>query len=124
MLRKKWVQVARRLKESGGGTGDRRTGETGPGAWTYAVAIGAVLVALALTCYAQSLVEGNLMLLCLAAVTVSAWYGGTGPGLVATLLAIVGTDYLFHPAISTARGSFAILTERLRPGLFAAVSIL
>ena len=90
---------------------------------TYCLSIAAVVLALTLTLYAQSIVEGNLMLLCLVAVTVSAWYGGTGPGIVATLAAIVGTDYLFGPSEFDAIPA-EILTDRLRPGLFAAVAIL
>src|SRR5688572_33148304 len=72
-----------------------------PALRTYCLSIAAVVLALTLTLYAQSIVEGNLMLLCLVAVTVSAWYGGTGPGIVATLAAIVGTTISFVRASST-----------------------
>ncbi|HUP37138.1 MAG TPA: GAF domain-containing protein [Candidatus Limnocylindria bacterium] len=57
-------------------------------------AYGAALLAvgLALTCIylAVPLAEPSQLLLLLAAVVVSSWYGGLGPGLLATAVAVVG----------------------------------
>ncbi len=96
----------------------------GPQIWKYGVAIGAVSLVLVLTVHAQPLIQGNVLLLCLAAVTVSAWFGGLGPGLLATLLAILATDYLLVPVDQAQADLVSLLTERLRPGLFASVAIL
>jgi PAS domain S-box-containing protein len=63
--------------------------------------------------------QSNALLLALAAVTVSAWYGGVGPGLLATLLTLMSVDYLI-PAIK----SFDSTVDGLRPSLFASVAIL
>lgn len=95
-----------------------------PHIWKYGVATGAVLLVLVLAVHAQPLVQGNLLLFCLAAVTASAWYGGLGSGLLTTLLTILVTDFLFVPLDQTRADVVAVLAERLRPGLFASVAIL
>jgi len=56
----------------------------------YVAALVAVGAALVCTYLVASLVEGAPLFLLLAAVVGSAWYGGLGPGLVATALALGG----------------------------------
>ncbi|HEV3350471.1 MAG TPA: DUF4118 domain-containing protein, partial [Methylomirabilota bacterium] len=53
----------------------------------YAAAVLAVAVAFACTVLTLPLSERSQLFLFLAAVVLSAWYGGSGPGLVATGLA-------------------------------------
>jgi PAS domain S-box-containing protein len=57
----------------------------------------------------------------LAAVVLSAWYGGRGPGLVAAVIGAAGTLYLFIPPVS----SFEVAPDHA-PGfaIFVAVSLL
>ena len=50
----------------------------------YGIAVASVLLALALTLHVQPLFDSTSFSLFFAAVMVSAWYGGLGPGLVAT----------------------------------------
>lgn len=66
----------------------------------YTVAVLAVAVALALKFLLTppTLVESPFVLF-FAAVTVSAWYGGLGPGLVATVLAAGGSVLFFLPPL-------------------------
>jgi PAS domain S-box-containing protein len=47
----------------------------------------------------------STLLLCIAAVMVSAWYGGQGPGLLATVLSAVIADYFFLEPIYSFFGS-------------------
>ena len=63
----------------------------------YAVAVLAVAVALACTMLALPLTERAQFFLLLAAVVLSAWYGGAGPGLLATGLSALGQIVLFEP---------------------------
>jgi signal transduction histidine kinase len=56
-----------------------------------------------------------------AAVALSAWYGGLGPGLLATGLSVLALDYFFVPPV------YALgvgLADAVRLGLFALVAIL
>jgi PAS domain S-box-containing protein len=62
----------------------------------YGVAIGSVALALALKLLIDPLiVQDTPFLLVFGAIMVSAWYGGLGPGLFATALAALITDYFF-----------------------------
>lgn len=64
----------------------------------YAVAVCATLLAMAVRSLLGPLLSGQLALLLFAsAVVVSAWYGGLGPGLVATVLGGVCGAMLFLP---------------------------
>ncbi len=90
----------------------------------YAVAVVVVGLAVVYTVHEQPLMQGNLLLLCLAAVTVSAWYGGVGPGLLAACLAIAATHFLFAPVDHSQADIGTLLADRLRPLLFASVSLL
>ena len=56
----------------------------------YAAAVLAVAVALGCTVMALPLTERSQLFLLLAAVVLSAWYGGLGPGLLATGLSSIG----------------------------------
>ena len=56
----------------------------------YGAALLAVAIAFTCTYLAVPLEERSQLFLLLAAVMVSAWYGGFGPGLVATAVAVVG----------------------------------
>ena len=56
----------------------------------------------------------------LAAVIVAAWYGGRGPGWLASAISVVGAMYLLPPA-----GSFAVHSEHVLPlSIFAALCLL
>jgi hypothetical protein len=57
----------------------------------YAFAAASVGLAFLLTRVFERALEGHVSPLFFAAVTASAWYGGLGPGLVATALAAVAT---------------------------------
>jgi two-component system, cell cycle sensor histidine kinase and response regulator CckA len=81
----------------------------------YAWALGSVAVWLLLSLGTPLSSQGNALLLGLAGVTASAWHGGVGPGLLATLLMLLSVDFVF-PALRAAGG--------LRPSLFASVAIL
>src|SRR5213595_266187 len=61
----------------------------------YGVAVGAV--ALAIKVLFSGLGADHPFVLPPAAVIVSAWYGGRGPGLLAAMLAAIGADILFLP---------------------------
>ena len=57
----------------------------------------------------------------LAAVILSAWYGGRGPGLLASLICVAGASYLFVPPVQ----SFATAPDHLLPfSIFAALCLL
>jgi len=65
----------------------------------YSVAVLAVVVALLLTQLLQPLLKPTLYPLFFAAVMVSSWYGGIGPGLVTTALAALVCAYFFIPPL-------------------------
>ena len=71
----------------------------------YGVAVVAVVGALLLKLMLEPLiVQETPFLLVFAAVMVSAWYGGLGPGLLATILAGLATDYFFLPPVNNFSG--------------------
>ena len=60
-------------------------------AWkVYGAALLAVALAFVCTYFAEPLAERSQLFLLLAAIVVSAWYGGIGPGVLATAVAMVG----------------------------------
>src|SRR3954470_24998090 len=62
----------------------------------YGVAVGAVTLALLIKLLLEPFIaQETPFLLVFAAVIVSAWYGGLGPGLLATVAAGLATDYFF-----------------------------
>lgn len=86
----------------------------------YTLAVGAVLLALGLTWGLSPAVIG-LTPLFFAAVILSAWYGGLGPGLVATVLAGCATAYVFaEPPFSFNMG----YDDLVREIVFIAVAVL
>src|SRR5437867_3268513 len=65
-----------------------------PSLLRYGVAASSVFAALSLT-RLLSLEDRAPFPLLLGAVLISAWYGGTGPALLATVLAFLGSAYYF-----------------------------
>ncbi len=68
----------------------------------YSVPIVTVLLALLLTRLLLHLHKLTIYPLFLAAVMVSSWYGGMGPGLLATVLSAGASTYFFRPSYSWA----------------------
>ncbi len=93
-----------------------------PSRWpSYAVAVLSVLLALLATELLSPVLARTPLQLFFAAVTVSAWYGGLGPGLTATVLAtLLGNYFLFPPLYGFSFG----LDELLQFGVFAGVAVL
>jgi len=65
----------------------------------YVVALSVVAIALALKYPFSNLGTDHPFLLLPAAVILATWYGGRGPGLVATIVGAVGADVLFLPPV-------------------------
>jgi len=65
----------------------------------YLVALAVVAAAFALKYPFSSLGADHPFLLLPAAVILSTWYGGRGPGLVATVVGAIGADVLFLPPV-------------------------
>ncbi|MCW5850400.1 MAG: DUF4118 domain-containing protein [Anaerolineae bacterium] len=93
-----------------------------PSRWLpYAVAVISVALALLVTSLLQPLLARTPLQLFFAAVTISAWYGGLGPGLTATVLATVAGNYfLSSPTYPFSFG----LEQLLQLGVFAFVAVL
>jgi len=90
----------------------------------YGLALGSVLAAFA----ARYILEPTLgvvapLVLFSLAITVSAWYGGLGPGLVATLASGLLGDYFFIEPLHTFRLSTHNLAEQVELYLFYATGI-
>jgi diguanylate cyclase (GGDEF)-like protein len=73
----------------------RRLRSAAPGLRWYGLAVGLSVLALVLMLLSWPLMESSVLFLFLAAVTVSAIYGGLGPGLTATVLSALVSDYFF-----------------------------
>ncbi|MBD2070125.1 PAS domain S-box protein [Leptolyngbya sp. FACHB-671] len=67
----------------------------------YAVAVLSVVVATVLTQLLYSLIASVSFSLFYAAIAISTWIGGTKPGLLATLLSLLSSDYFFLPSASS-----------------------
>jgi K+-sensing histidine kinase KdpD len=88
----------------------------------YATAVGASSVALVIALSIESQVDAGAFVVFLGAVAVSAWYGGLGPGLLATALGTLATSYLFvAPTASFGIGS---LNAALQLAVFLLVALL
>ncbi len=88
----------------------------------YLIALICVSVALLLTMLCMPLLQIISFSFFFAAVTVSAWYGGLGPGLFATALSTLASDYFLLPPLHSL-GSLAP-DDAVRVGLFALAAIL
>ena len=88
----------------------------------YAVAVFVTALALELTLGLGPVMARNPFLLLVAAVVTSAWYGGLGPGLLCSLLSVLGSAYfLLSPANSM---STVFAEEGARLSVFLCVAIL
>lgn len=76
----------------------------------YGVAIVAAALALAIKYLVDGLGVDHPFVLLPAAVIVAAWYGGRGPGLLASVIVAVGADVLFLPP-----AGFGVLRDDLFP---------
>jgi len=88
----------------------------------YGLAVGAVAVALTCTQLFASLYHQGIVFLMLGSVMLAAWFGGRGPGFLATLLAGIGSLYFIVPPVS----SFFVTgpADVIRLALFLGVCVL
>ncbi|MGC2526426.1 MAG: PAS domain S-box protein [Candidatus Acidiferrum sp.] len=63
--------------------------------WSYGIAVLSVLAVMAISFWPPVHLQGAPASLFLCAILVSAWFGGNGPGLLATALAVLAFDYYF-----------------------------
>jgi diguanylate cyclase (GGDEF)-like protein len=87
----------------------------------YGLAVGLSALALILMLLLRPLMEHSIFLLFVAAVAVSALYGGLGPGLVASLLSALATDYFFLESQNTLPSE---MEETLRLGIFLSTGLI
>ena len=74
-------------------------GRAGRTVWRYGLAVITVVTALAITSALEQYTD--ITPLFYAAIIVSAWFGGMGPGLLAVALSTVGIDYFFVEPLYT-----------------------
>ncbi len=79
----------------------------------YGIAILAVALALLLTQALWPLINPNYTPFFFAAIVLSAWYGGLGPGLLATVLADAAVDYFFLPPLYAINFDWSHLAQLL-----------
>jgi PAS domain S-box-containing protein len=91
------------------------------GILSYGCAVTAVGLALLLTQLIRPLIEPSIFPLFFAAVMVSAWYGGLGPGVLATILTVFIIDYFYIPRFYSFTVDWSSL---VRLGVFLLVAIL
>jgi signal transduction histidine kinase len=91
-------------------------------AFRYGLALVSVVAATVLTHWLTGIGDAGISPLFFAAVLVSGWYGGRGPGLLATLLSGAATAYLL--LLSQAASYTAIRDLILRLIVFTVVSLL
>jgi PAS domain S-box-containing protein len=63
----------------------------------YAVAIASTTIALLFTLWLEPILSRTIAILFFLPVTVSTWYGGIKPGVVATILSTLAINYFFTP---------------------------
>lgn len=63
--------------------------------WRYGLAFGLAALALLLTIIFQPYITGSRFIFFASAVTVAAWFGGLGPGVLTGLLGILAVDLMF-----------------------------
>ncbi len=89
--------------------------------WRYGVAVVAATAALLLSELLRPIVVPNPFIFVFAAIALSAGYGGLGPGLLATALAVLGVNYILIPPFYT----FKVASlDLVRLGTFAIVALL
>ena len=86
----------------------------------YGVAVGSSVAALLLTDALPNRIEQHVSALFFAAVMLSAWYGGLGPGLLATTLCTFFRWYFLIPPVSSVEEA---INESIRLTLFVAVAV-
>jgi len=69
----------------------------------YGLALAATGIALAGNLFLQPVLEEQLFVLFLAAVFVSGWYGGLGPGLVSTVGSVLCIEFFVLPPVNSLR---------------------
>ena len=99
----------------------RRLRSAVPGLPWYGFAVGLSALALVLMVISWPLMQPSVFFLFLAAVTISALYGGLGPGLTATVLSALASNYFFLKPYSDLFGS---PEEALRLGVFLAAGVM
>jgi len=88
--------------------------------WRYGIAVVTVAAALLIT---KSLEQyTDITPLFYAAIVVSAWFGGMGPGLLAVVLATVALDYYFIPPLYTLRPDLKQISFLLVFGILAVLT--
>jgi signal transduction histidine kinase len=87
----------------------------------YVVSVITVAAALGLNLLSWPLVRGTPSSLFFAAVMVSAWYGGLGPGILATVLSALSLDYFFIAPVYSLEFDLSAI---LRLSVFLAVALL
>ena len=89
--------------------------------FSYSAAVVTVVIALLLTLAFKPILASTPFLFFFVAVTGMTWYGGIGPGLVTTILAVLALDYFVVIPLN----SLTLLsgTNLLRMGLFVLVTL-
>ena len=87
----------------------------------YGLAVVLSVLALVLMLLLRPLMEHSIFFLFIAAVAISALYGGLGPGLVATVLSALASDFFFLPPQNALLGG---MEETLRLGIFLATGLI
>ena len=87
----------------------------------YGLAVGLSALALVLMVLSWPLMQPSIFFLFLAAVTISALYGGLGPGLTATVLSALASNYFF---LEPYRDLFGSPEEAFRLAVFLAAGIM
>jgi len=88
--------------------------------WRYGLAVVTVVIALVITRSLQTYTD--ITPLFYAAIIMSAWFGGRGPGLLAVVLATVAVDYYFIPPLYTLRPDLKQIGFLVVFGLLAMVT--
>lgn len=88
----------------------------------YAVAIASTTLALLLTLWLEPILSHTIAVLFFLAVTVTTWYGGIKPGIIATVLSTLTINYFFTPP----RYAFAVDTigDAIRLLIFSSVAFI
>ncbi|MCA9903877.1 MAG: DUF4118 domain-containing protein, partial [Anaerolineae bacterium] len=90
-----------------------------PLVWRYVIAVALVLIALVLSDAVWDIVHETPFQIFFAAVALSAWVGGMGPGLLAMALSIVLADYFLIPPLGVI---FTVPSDIVQFIIFAAVA--